>query len=174
MAHQQFENRADPSTQCRELQSQVSTAFDHLNFVGGLETRSPEVTEGINQNIDANVFDKHNQSGILEVHASFVATKSNGKEAVELKIIWGGTDADNPPTGKTQMAHFGREIYLDGKRVAISGRVFSALDVILTYYRKNKRDQVDELSLRLSKNSSIKTGKMKSTTITSSFSKILT
>ncbi|KAF4486428.1 hypothetical protein CGGC5_v005059 [Colletotrichum fructicola Nara gc5] len=115
----------------------------------------------INKSIDASAFDKHNQSGIVEVHAHFVATKSDGAKAFELEVIW---DADNPPVGKTQTAHFGWEIYLDGKRVAGPGHVFFAPGVILTNYRNNKRDQAEELSLKLSTNDDIGTGQMQSTT----------
>ncbi|KAF3809595.1 hypothetical protein GCG54_00012881 [Colletotrichum gloeosporioides] len=158
MAQKQFESQAQAAL---ELQSQITTAVGRLNFPGGLGSSSAEVAKGINQKIDAKAFHKHNQSGIVEAHAYFVATKSDGKQAFELKVIW---DADNPPVGKTQTAHFGWEIYLDGKRVAGPGHVFFAPDVILPNYRNNKRDQVEVASLRLSKSGGIGTGQMQSTT----------
>ncbi|KAF4829819.1 hypothetical protein CGCSCA4_v014513 [Colletotrichum siamense] len=158
MSPQQFESQAQAA---RELQSQITTAVSRLSYPGGLGVGSAEVARGINKSIDASAFDKHNQSGIVEVHAHFVATKSDGAKAFELEVIW---DADNPPVGKTQTAHFGWEIYLDGKRVAGPGHVFFAPDVILTNYRNNKRDQAEELSLKLSTTDDIGTGKMQSNT----------
>ncbi|KAF4814337.1 hypothetical protein CGCSCA5_v007766 [Colletotrichum siamense] len=158
MSPQQFESQAQAA---RELQSQITTAVSQLSYPGGLGVGSAEVAKSMNRSIDASAFDKHNQSGIVEVHAHFVATKSDGAKAFELEVIW---DADNPPVGKTQTAHFGWEIYLDGKRVAGPEHVFFAPGVILTNYRNNKRDQAEELSLKLSTNDGIGTGKMQSTT----------
>ncbi|KAI8296082.1 hypothetical protein K4K56_008092 [Colletotrichum sp. SAR 10_98] len=159
MCPQQFKSQAQAA---RELQSQITAAVSRLSFPGGLGVGSAEVAKGINKSVDASAFDKHNQSGIVEVHAHFVATKSDGAKAFELEPM--GTDADNPPVGKTQTAHFGWEMYLDGKRVAGPGHVFFAPGVILTNYRNNKRDQAEELSLKLSTNDDIGTGKMQSTT----------
>ncbi|KAK2760570.1 hypothetical protein CKAH01_05256 [Colletotrichum kahawae] len=158
MAQQQFQSQAQAA---RELQSQITTAIGRIGFPGGLGSTSTEVARGINQNIDANAFDKHNQSGIVEVHAEFIATKSDGAKAFELEVIW---DADNPPVGKTQTAHFGWEIYLGGKRVAGPGHVFFAPEVILTNYRNNKRKQKEDMSLKMSKSGGIGTGKMQSNT----------
>ncbi|KAI8255404.1 hypothetical protein K4K53_008226 [Colletotrichum sp. SAR 10_77] len=88
MAQQQFQSQAQAA---RKLQSQITTAIGRIDFPGGLGTNSAEVARGISQNIDANAFDKHNQSGIVEVHAEFIAIKSDGAKAVELEVIWGRT-----------------------------------------------------------------------------------
>ncbi|KAF5520680.1 hypothetical protein CGCA056_v008748 [Colletotrichum aenigma] len=96
MSPQQFESQAQAA---RELQSQINTAVSRLNFPGGIGVGSAEVAKGINKSVDASAvdasavdasaFDKHNQSGIVEVHAHFVATKSDGAKAFELEVIWG-------------------------------------------------------------------------------------
>ncbi|KAI8306389.1 hypothetical protein K4K61_004573 [Colletotrichum sp. SAR11_59] len=86
MSPQQFESQAQAA---RELQSQITTAVSRLNFPGGLGVGSAEVAKTINKSIDASAFDKHNQSGIVEVHAYFIATKSDGAKAFELEVIWG-------------------------------------------------------------------------------------
>ncbi|KAJ0275674.1 hypothetical protein COL940_008688 [Colletotrichum noveboracense] len=86
MSPQQFESQAQAA---RELQSQITTAVSRLSFPGGLGVGSAEVAKGIDKSVDASAFDKHNQSGIVEVHAHFVATKSDGAKAFELEVIWG-------------------------------------------------------------------------------------
>lgn len=73
----------------RELQNQISAAVGNIGFPGGLGANNAEIARGIMQNVDANAFDKHNQSGIVEVHAKFVATRNNETRAFELEIIWG-------------------------------------------------------------------------------------
>ncbi|KAI8154403.1 hypothetical protein K4K49_003908 [Colletotrichum sp. SAR 10_70] len=88
MAQQQFQSQAQAA---RELQSQITTAIGRIDFPGGLGSASADVARGINQNIDASAFDKHNQSGIVEVQAEFIATKSDGAKAFELEVIWGRT-----------------------------------------------------------------------------------
>lgn len=74
----------------RELQNQISAAVGNIGFPGGLgANNNAEIAQGIMQNVDANAFDKHNQSGIVEVHAKFVATRNNETRAFGLEIIWG-------------------------------------------------------------------------------------
>lgn len=73
----------------RELQNQISAAVGNVGFPAGLGANNPEIARGIMQNIDATAFDKHNQSGIVEVHANFVATRANNTRAFALEIIWG-------------------------------------------------------------------------------------
>lgn len=77
----------------RELQSQISAAVGSIEFPGGLGADKVEIVQGIMQNVDANVFDKHNQSGIVQVRAEFIATRSDGTRAFKLHIIWGNLES---------------------------------------------------------------------------------
>lgn len=73
-------------------------------------------------------------------------------------------DADNPPVGSTQTAHYGWEIYLDGQRIAGPGHVFFAANTILPHYRNTQRVQVEDTTLRMSNTGTMGTGRMESKT----------
>ena len=142
-----------------------------------------EIQDGIKQNLDAVAFDKHNQSGIVEARATFKVTreKDSPDKLFELEIIWGMStltenppnssfstnqdkiDADNPlPSNQAnaQTAHYGYEIYKDGKRVAGPGHVFFKKDVILPHYRISNIELVEDFSLKLTKSGKIGNGWM--------------
>lgn len=76
-----FSNPFDTSTELdmspQQFESQAQAA------------RELQFARGINKSVDASALDKHNQSGIVEVHAHFVVTKSDGAKAFELEAIWG-------------------------------------------------------------------------------------
>lgn len=73
----------------QELQRQIAAFINATQFPAGLAASNNEIARGILQNLDANVFDKHNQMGIVEVHATFTATRGNGTPVFNLEIIWG-------------------------------------------------------------------------------------
>ncbi|CAM1504651.1 Fc.00g022420.m01.CDS01 [Cosmosporella sp. VM-42] len=157
---QQFQSQPAAAA---ELQAQVVAAIRQLNFPAGLggDASRNLIATGIIQQIDAVAFDKHNQSGIVEVHAVFTAERSDGTMVFRLEVIW---DADTPPVGSTQTSHFGWEVYLDGNRVGGPGHVFFTPNVILTHYRMPGREQKEDLSLKLYKSGSMGAGKMRSET----------
>lgn len=74
------------------------------------------------------------------------------------------SDADVPPPGSAQTAHFGWEIYLNGHRVAGPSHVFFVAGLTLKYYRMPGYNQAEELSLKLTKSGTIGTGRLASET----------
>ncbi|RYO86766.1 hypothetical protein DL766_002886 [Monosporascus sp. MC13-8B] len=141
------------------LQQKILQAVQGLNLPSAGATQT-ELQNGIRQNLDAVAFDKHNQTGIVEARATFELSRDSDK-LFELEIIW---DADNPTTDSEQRAHYGYEIYKDGKRVAGPGHVFFEKQVILPYYRLKSLGQTEEHSLKLAKSGTMGNGLMKSET----------
>ncbi|KAI1826428.1 hypothetical protein F4861DRAFT_82608 [Xylaria intraflava] len=140
----------------RVLEQQILKAVQGLNLPSAGAPQK-ELQDGIKQNLDAIAFDKHNQTGIVEVRSTFDLSRGTEKIFL-LEIIW---DADKPLEGATQRPHYGYEIYRDGKRVAGPGHVFFKDGVNLPYYRIKGVGLQEELSLKLSKSGTMGTGVMK-------------
>lgn len=96
---------------------------------------------------------------ITLIFASCPNTTSERRARTDYEI-----DADNPPVGSVQTAHYGWEIYLGGQRVAGPGHVFFAANIILPHYRNAQRKQVEDTDLKMSKSGVIGTGSMTSKT----------
>ncbi|KAL7626120.1 hypothetical protein AAE478_002890 [Parahypoxylon ruwenzoriense] len=137
------------------LQGKILQAVNGLNLPSAGAPKS-ELQNGIRQNLDAIGFDKHNQAGIVEARATFVLTRGSEK-IFTVEIIW---DADNPISGSTQTAHYGYEVYRDGRRVAGPGHVFFEPSVILPHYRIKNLGEVEDTSFKFSKTGTMGNGVM--------------
>ncbi|KAI1402793.1 hypothetical protein F4819DRAFT_453382 [Hypoxylon fuscum] len=140
----------------RLLQQKILAAVQKLDLPSAGATKK-ELQDGIRQNLDAIAFDTHNQSGIVEARATFELNRETGR-LFQLEIIW---DADNPTSGSEQRAHYGYEVYKDGKRVAGPGHVFFKKNVILPHYRIKDRGLTEDLSFKLERCGKMGTGSMK-------------
>ncbi|RFU25069.1 hypothetical protein B7463_g11269, partial [Scytalidium lignicola] len=144
------------------LQKKILEKIKDLDL-SGISTAKPEILDGIRQNLDAGVFNKHNQTGIVEVRATFKAIRDS-ELLWELEIIW---DADNPvPSDKSnaQTAHYGYEVYKNNIRVAGPGHIFFEKNIILPHYRIKNIGLIEDLSLKLSKSGKMGNGTMTSET----------
>ncbi|RFU74768.1 hypothetical protein TARUN_7498 [Trichoderma arundinaceum] len=127
-----YTNNSDAAA---ELQTLITNFVRKITFSSGLGVNKNDIINAINKRIDANNFHTHNRDDkIVEVHATFTARK-DGHEVFILEVIW---DADNPPAGSTQTAHYGWEIKLDRKMKYGPGHVFFKRGVELPNSRPAK------------------------------------
>ncbi|KAK3897504.1 hypothetical protein C8A05DRAFT_19753 [Staphylotrichum tortipilum] len=152
-----------PAAAAKELQTIIDRFVRLVRFPAGLGLTAAQIADAIMPSVDAAAFGTHNgkEHKIVEVHATFTAKNSAGKQAFELEIIW---DADTPPTNSTQTAHFGWEIYLNKARVYGPGHVFFVPGTVLPNYRMPDLKQIEEPGLRLTKSGVLGTGKVESVT----------
>ncbi|TEA17591.1 hypothetical protein C8034_v012262 [Colletotrichum sidae] len=82
---------SSPAKAAAELKRQIDVAIREIAFPTGLgaAASSKIVTDGIIHKIEAGSFDRHNQSGIVEVNADFTATRADGSQVFHLRVKWG-------------------------------------------------------------------------------------